>query len=323
MKKSLYLIMFALLLVPGVTLAHVKWFIMEGARIETPKEDMVPFAFIAIFISAVIILLGILIEKHLPGISKNTQYWLNSKKHKIASLFSVAIGAFLLLSAYAGFIFAPNLSNTGILHAPFLIIETLLGLMFLIGFGVRIASILLLATYFLLIFYAGPLEIIESLIIAGSAIFMLIYGRSHYSLGRQRTFVNRFFATQEEYAIPLLRVFVGIDLFILGFSEKILRPDLALSFLEHHPWNFMQILGLEWYSDLMFVMSAGVAEALLGLIFILGIVTRINALAIGVFFTITLILLGPIELLGHAPHFAFVVIMLIFGSGERLKLSLR
>ncbi|MBI3671179.1 hypothetical protein HY249_00085 [Candidatus Azambacteria bacterium] len=81
----------------------------------------------------------------------------------------------------------------------------------------------------------------------------------------------------------------------------------------------MQNLGFSWYSDYLFVLSAGFVESLLGLIFILGVVTRLNALATAIIFTIPLFLMGPVELIGHMPHFSLVLLLLIFGSGNKLK----
>jgi uncharacterized membrane protein YphA (DoxX/SURF4 family) len=74
-----------------------------------------------------------------------------------------------------------------------------------------------------------------------------------------------------------------------------------------------------WYTDYLFTLSAGTMEALFGLIFILGVVTRLNALAIAIFFSIPIFILGPIELAGHLPHFCAVVLLLLFGSGEHFK----
>lgn len=321
MKKSLYFIISFLILLPKIASAHVKWFVEENTHLEIPNEDLISFGLIAVFMSAVIVLMSIILENHLPDLPKNIQYWLNSKKHKAASIFSIIMGASLLLSASQGFLFSPDMANLGFLKSPLLAIEVMLGLAFIVGFKIRIASISLLIFHYILIFYVGPMKIIESMIISGSAIFMMIYGRSHYSISKQKTFANRFFATQEEYALPLLRVIAGLNLLILGFSEKILRSDLALNFLQNYHWNFMQMLGIEWYSDLMFVYSAGIIESLLGLIFILGAITRINALVVSVFFLITLVLLGPTELLGHLPYFAFVILMILFGSGEKLKIQ--
>ena len=79
------------------------------------------------------------------------------------------------------------------------------------------------------------------------------------------------------------------------------------------------MLGFHQFSDYWFVLSAGAVEVIFGLIFVLGIVTRLNALVLAGFFIATLILLGPMELLGHAPHFAIVFVLLVFGSGEKLK----
>jgi uncharacterized membrane protein YphA (DoxX/SURF4 family) len=110
-----------------------------------------------------------------------------------------------------------------------------------------------------------------------------------------------------------------MTLFVLGFSEKILHPEFGINFLSMYPWNFMQSLGLA-YSDYLFTLSAGAVESLFGLVFMLGIVTRLNALVLAVFFTIPIFILGPIELAGHMPHFAAVVLLLLFGAGEHFKL---
>ncbi len=106
----------------------------------------------------------------------------------------------------------------------------------------------------------------------------------------------------------------GATLMILGFSAKILAPEFGINFLATHQWNFMTLLGFN-YSDYLFTLSAGAVEFLFGLIFFLGLVTRINALVVAVVFSIPLFILGPIELAGHLPHFAAVVLLLLFGSG--------
>ncbi|MEK9154083.1 MAG: hypothetical protein AAB798_01275, partial [Patescibacteria group bacterium] len=77
------------------------------------------------------------------------------------------------------------------------------------------------------------------------------------------------------------------------------------------------------YSDYLFTLSAGAVESLFGLIFILGVVTRLNALIVAIVFTIPLFILGPIELAGHLPHFAAVVLLLLFGGGNMLKVPSR
>jgi uncharacterized membrane protein YphA (DoxX/SURF4 family) len=75
------------------------------------------------------------------------------------------------------------------------------------------------------------------------------------------------------------------------------------------------------YSDYLFTLSAGATEAVFGLLLILGTVTRLNSLVIAVFFSIPLFILGPIELTGHMPHFAAIVILLLFGAGQEWKIS--
>jgi len=138
-------------------------------------------------------------------------------------------------------------------------------------------------------------------------------GNDYFSL-ISFSYLGKTIGKYKKYALSLVRVGTGITLVILGLSEKIFAPEYGLHFLQIHPWNFMQQMGLN-YSDYLFTISAGSVEVLLGLIFILGVVTRINALVTTIIFMIPLFLLGPIELAGHIPHFAAVILLLLFGNG--------
>jgi uncharacterized membrane protein YphA (DoxX/SURF4 family) len=119
--------------------------------------------------------------------------------------------------------------------------------------------------------------------------------------------------------VPFLRTATGLNLIILGFSEKIISPGLTQNFLSHYDWNFMQALGFEWFTDYWFAFCAGSFETLLGIFFLFGLFTRLTTLALAGFLVTTLALLGPVELMGHLPHFSIAVVLLIMGAGARLK----
>ncbi|MEK7452941.1 MAG: hypothetical protein AAB614_01775 [Patescibacteria group bacterium] len=320
-KISIYGFAISFLILPSIVSAHVKWFVDKNNIIGYVNQEPTGIYITAwLIITTIIILVGILLEKYLPKKSKQTEYKINSLGHKIASIFSIIIGLFLLIASYKGFLFSDNLSDLGFLKSILIAIQALIGFGFLIGFGVRLLSILLIILWTFIFLYLGPINTLEAIWVFGVAIFSLIYGRAHFKMAKSSDFSNRFFLLHEKYAIPILRLMIGIDLLILGFTEKLLEPELGLAFLNIYNWNFMQNIGLDWYSDYLFVLSAGFVESILGLVFILGIVTRLNAVIALVIFGIPIFFMGPLELFGHLPHLVIVVMLFIFGSGEKLKL---
>jgi hypothetical protein len=116
-------------------------------------------------------------------------------------------------------------------------------------------------------------------------------------------------------------VAVGLTLAILAFDEKLLHPHLSLAFLREYQFNFMPCLGFAQFSDLHFVFAAGVAELTFGLLLTAGIATRFVTLVLSTFFVLTLLILGPVELVGHAPLFGIAFLLLSRGAGGFCLLS--
>lgn len=321
--KVFLLFSFGAFTLPLVSFAHTKWFARGDLSLYAPpEENVLLYALVWGAIAFAIVAAGVIIEKMLPRMSEQKRRKLELAKPKAASIFSILAGAFLLIASYSGFIFSPNLYDVGPLHSILLWVQAIIGAGLLIGFGVRAFSLLLIALWAFLLSYVGVLEIFENIGVLGAAIFLLIYGRSHFRIIKTNFLfrIGESFSRYENYTFPILRVFFGANLFLLGFSEKLLHPEYGLAFLAEYQWNFMHNLGIEWFSNYLFVFSAGAVESLFGLIFILGVVTRLNAFVVGIFFTIPLFLLGPTELIGHLPHFVITALLLIFGSGDRFKL---
>jgi len=319
MKSFLKKYLFSLFLFfPVLTFAHTKWFAEEGLAPFVPDENYMLYAFAWGVIAFIIVGIGIFLDKYLEGTRWREWKLISNTEDKVTSGFGLVIGIFLLVASYNGFIFSVNLDELGVYKNIWLIVQAFIGLSLLIGFAVRIAALLLIGLWVFASLNFGLLELLENIWVLGGALFALIHGRTHYRV--KSILHDRFFNKYEKYALPILRVATGLNLILLGFSEKLLRPEIALSFLEQYKWNFMQNFGIEWFSDYLFVFSAGAVEIIFGLVFVLGIVPRINAIAIAVFFTMPLFILGPLELIGHTPHFAIVVILILFGGGDRLKL---
>lgn len=313
------LLSFVALLVPALALAHTRWFAEgEVPSYITNEPTTLYLAFWAL-VALVIVAAGIYLERR--GLLQ-LSFLQPRRDHafsRAAATFSMVAGAFFLIAGTHGYLFSPNLTiESGIPYA-LVVLQILIGIAFLVGVYARVAAIFLALLWALGFPAAGFVAMLEDIWVLSTALFIFIMGSDYFSLVSWRALAH-LTRRYHDFALPLLRIGTGATLLVLGFSEKILRPELGINFLAQYDWNFMQLLGFSWYSDYLFTISAGAVESLFGLIFILGIVTRLNALVVAVVFTIPLFILGPIELAGHLPHFAAVVLLLLFGGGNRLKI---
>ncbi len=305
-----------LTLLPALASAHTKWFSDETMPAVPASEPTTLYLTIWGIVIFVIVAIGIFLEK---------KKWLAlnfigpHKPHvfeRAASTFTLMAGAFFIIAGTHEYLFSPNQTLESGIPMYLIGLEILVGFSFLLGIFSRLGGILLAALWGLSFTAAGVVEGLENIWVLSTALFVILMGNDYFeiiSFGSLRKLV----APYKKYALSILRVGTGLTLMILGLSEKILVPELGLNFLDSHHWNFMQHLGLD-YSNFLFVLSAGSVEFLLGLIFVLGSVTRLNAVATAVIFSIPLFILGPIELAGHLPHFAAVVLLLLFGNGGHL-----
>ncbi|NOZ52384.1 MAG: DoxX family protein [Gammaproteobacteria bacterium] len=306
--------------------AHVKWFADPSKEIVVSDDNWFIYSIVWAVIAASIVMVGVFLEKKLTktlaarSLVNSTHHFSEKFEYSAASIFSILIGVYFLTAAYHGFLFSLNLDDVGQWHSVLIGIEAFVGFSFLFGIGVRQSSLVFLMLWVFSLFYVGALNTLENLGLLGIAIFVLIYGRRYFRYTREDIALHDLNVLARRYAIPVLRVAIGVNLILLGFSEKILRPDLGLSFLEEHPWNFMKNYGLEWYSDYLFVFSAGAVEIILGLVLTLGILTRVCAGVIAIIFLIPPFFMGVSELVGHMPHLSIIVILILFGSGDVLTL---
>ncbi len=116
--------------------------------------------------------------------------------------------------------------------------------------------------------------------------------------------------------LPIMRIGLGLSLVVLALHNKLLDPDIALTFLDAHDLNFVAVSGFAGFSNLHFVFAAGVAELLLGVLIVAGILTRLATLALFGFFSLTLAILGVVELVGHLPLFGVALLLAYRGPGD-------
>ncbi len=306
-----------LLLSPFVTFAHVKWF-------ATPEKDTPfykitdPNVILAIVLGLIIIGLGIYLENKLKvpnRLNASIQKW----APKVLSIASIGFGLAFIIFSLQGFIFAPNLPAVGAMGASMLALQFLAGIMILLGLYERVGGLLIILLFILGINEYGMYEMLDTLEMIGFAIYVIIIGRPKWKI-RDTNLIEPVTHPMHSYGLPILRAGTGLNLIILGFTEKILTPSLTDNFLSTHNWNFMQSLGFEGFTNYWFAFSAGSVEILFGIFFLLGLVTRTTTICLAIFLATTLVLLGPVELVGHLPHFSIAIVLLVLGAGSKLVL---
>lgn len=317
--KRLFYVSLLMFIVPAVATAHTRWFAHEELLPYQTTEPTGLYLTAWAFVAAVIVGIGYWMERRGLLSLKFLQPKGAHAFDRAASAFTMMAGAFLMIAGTHGFLFSPNLAMLNGIAPLFVYLQFLIGLAFLLGIYARLAAILLAALFFLGIPTIGIIPMLEDIWILATAAFVFIMGNDYFSLVSFRA-VAPLAHRYRAYALPLLRLGTGATLLILGFTEKILHPEFGINFLRQYDWNFMALAGLP-YSDYLFTLSAGAMESLFGLVFILGITTRLNALVVATVFSIPIFLLGPIELTGHLPHFAAIILILLFGAGKHFRLT--
>ncbi len=314
MKKILLFL--GLFTLPFFASAHTKWFASEELE---PYHSTEPTSlYLLITFGIILILTAVTIILHNKKICHLA--WLRpdgkNAYERAASAFTIIAGAFLLIAGTHEYLFSPNQSLESGVPYHLITAQILIGLAFLLGIATRTFSLLLIVVWLSTFHYLGTVFALENIWVLSTAVFIAIMGNDYFSI-ISFSYFRKIFKPFQNYALSILRLGTGTTLMILGFTEKILAPEYGINFLSLYHWNFMQDLG---FSDYLFTISAGAVEFLLGLLLVLGVATRSVAIVTAIIFTIPLFILGPIELAGHLPHFAAIVMLILFGNGGHFTL---
>jgi len=232
-------------------------------------------------------------------------------------ILAVLLGLMLTANSFMGVVVAPNIiiSNAAI-HTLALVVQTFTGVLFLTQLSFSLASVGM-ALLSLVVIISIPLYILIDYafeLIALIASFSLI--------GPKLCKIDIRFDKLGEYtylALPIIRAGLGLQLMALAIHNKFMDPGLGLAFLQEYHYNFMPYLGFSNFSNLHFVFSAGVVEFTLGLLLVLGIAVRFTTFTLSLFFITTAILFDFSELIGHAPIFGIIWMLILMGSGRNVK----
>lgn len=290
-------------------LSHVKWFIDPRPH-PTQYDLLLSWPVIGAFAIALAAAgVAFLIQHHVPepkAISSLERY---AKTGPLA--LRIALGVALLAAAAAGWLFVPSLvpERDGAGYA-LLAVEALCGLFVVAGLFTRYAALILAVLGVVAMMPFSFESVLEQVHILGIAVYLFIAGPGRVSLDARRD-AQRSLEHQKApaAAINLLRIAMGFGIAYGALTEKLLNPPLAQALLDQSPFlNLLRPLGL---SDPVFIWLAGLTELVIGVVILSGQITR-PAMAIGFgLFTVTLVVFGLPEFIGHLPYYGIMLTLFI------------
>ncbi len=280
--KKIYYILGLVTLIPSIASAHVKWFV-DTQEILEKNHAISPFyswGSKEVLTWSLIVLVTVFIFSRIDKVAKSPKRLLSfglTHEKGINRIAQVILGLFLVLvSLLWQVVLTPDVPIVGTMTVVIGSLQALIGLLFIFNIKPRIAAFILGIFCLALIPMVGFVAFLENMILFSLAVYFFIVNSEESSK------VFRL----NKHAIEIVRIGTGISLIVLAFTEKLLYPELSLSFLEVHHWNFMQSI-FPWFSNNLFVLSTGFAEMIFGILFILGYITRVTTVLIAVFFGIS------------------------------------
>ncbi|HEX2025523.1 MAG TPA: hypothetical protein VHH92_03915, partial [Actinomycetota bacterium] len=232
----------------------------------------------------------------------------------VPRLLAIHAGVSLLAQAALGTYLAPSLDlPASPLGSAVAIAEGVVGVWLVTGYRIRPAAWLLVAAGPLGMPAYGIVPILERVDLLGVALFLSLLPPGDTTAGAVDTGPERV-----RPALLGLRLAVGGSLIILAFTEKLIRPGLALALLDRFPaFNVLRAIGAP-VDDLTFIRVAGAVELLFGLLIVSGALPQVAVIVAGIPFNATLFFLGTEELIGHLPIYGAMLALLVYGSDERV-----
>ena len=287
--------------------AHVRWFVQDtGRRASFPLDGLAN----VIVLGAVLFCIACYLYH--KKVTSRPPYWLTLPwTHSVKWWLLSASFAFMLLFCLThGQFMAPNLP-TDILDDPAILVylQGITVFFCLNLISLQLAGLGLLAlTFFALAVYPLPVMIDYVFEFSGASLALILTGLQSDKFSLRIISMPRH--NLEQWAVFALRTGIGLQLMELSIHNKLLNPALGLAFLQEYHFNFMHAAGLQNFTDIYFVLMAGVAEFSFGLLIFFGIAVRLVTLITSLFFVTTMFVIGFHELAGHLPIFVFVLILL-------------
>jgi uncharacterized membrane protein YphA (DoxX/SURF4 family) len=229
----------------------------------------------------------------------------------VPALLGVHLAVPLMTMGILGTFFSPNNHLSGSWRFLLGLGQIGCALAFFYGAFTRAAAVALALLWLVGVPVFGWEAMCENLQYLGFAAFFYCNGRGPFAV--DRLLFPRFepSKTQMIWAMPCLRIAVGLSLAFVAFTEKLANPALAASFLTQHAVNFTPYIHLPM-CDATFALVCGAIELLVGIWIALGIFPRTIILIAFIPFNLTLTIFHWFELVGHLPFYGALAALLVW-----------
>lgn len=292
---------------------HVKWFVPNTGAPEVAFSIASPMVQVWVLIVISLLAIAFLLDKKVQGPSKKFHKAVKKHQGKLIYAFRLLVGISILSAAVQGFLLEPHFGLEDPGQRMFAsILQGAAALLLIFNVRVHLAAGIIFTLFIGIASIFGPIEALDYINLIGVAAFLA------FTDHKETKHLKR-------EGLRTLTILTGLTLVVLAFSEKLLNPDLALSLLAEYDLNFMKMMGFHHFSDELFVLSTGMMELTFGAILMLGWIPRINILSLTFFFLATNTYFfcigqfeeGMMELLGHLPVVATVIMIVAFGVGRQ------
>lgn len=231
-------------------------------------------------------------------------------------ILGIHVAIALLVNGVQGRLFSSSHQLEGSLSNWIGLAEIMIALSLFYGGLTRPAAALLGFLWILSFYLLGVRPTLESIQYLGFAIFFYLAGRGPYAIDRILFPNLEPAANYTGHALLFLRIGVGLNLIIFGFTQKLANIPYASSLLEHHAFlNFTTI------PNEIFVLLSGALEVLAGILIVLGIFPRTIVLIALICINASLTIYDWNELIDYLPIYGALAILLVWEpNNSRQKL---
>src|SRR5918994_207102 len=306
-----------LLLVPAGAAAHERWFTPRGPYWDPEWERLFSLPVLLALLSSGAVVGLLWFGQWVTGDSLWPRPpFFQRLEPSSAAILGVQTAITMIFMASRLNLFVPNIElpeNTiGVLFAA---ITTVAAFSFITGVLTRVGALVTIALWFSAFAFGAPYEVAEQVIFVGIALYLVAVGRGVQRYDDRGEEGDSWGDALAPYALTILRVSAGLSVLILGFTEKLLAPELGVAFLQEYPnFNVAQRLGIDWFTDERFVYAAGMVEATAGFALLSGFLPRVVILGLWIPLNLGIASLPAEELIGHLPILATMYVLLVRGE---------
>lgn len=226
-------------------------------------------------------------------------------------ILGIHVAVALLVNGIQGKLFSSSHQLEGSLSNWIGLAEIMIALSLFYGGLTRPAAVLIGFLWILGIDLLGFRPMLESIQYLGFASFFYLAGRGPYAIDRILFPNLEPTASYTGHSLLFLRIGVGLNLIVFGFTQKFANIPFASSLLEQHAFlNFTTI------PNEIFVLLAGALEVLAGILIVLGIFPRTIALITLICINASLTIYNWHELIDYLPTYGALAILLVWESNN-------